>query len=286
MNHKIGIIGHGFVGLACETGFQSIADIRVYDKYKNRESLDAVVDHSDILFLCLPTPMNEDRSCDTSIIEEVVAEINRLIDETTVVIKSTVPPGTTERLAKQYPDLDFVFNPEFLTQRNFINDFLEQDRIILGTVNSLIPYDVLDLYDNFVATQGEGAPIIVTEARTAEMLKYFTNSFLATKVSFCNEMYDICEAADIDYENVIKLVQLDKRIGKTHLQVPGFDGMRGWGGACFPKDVNAIIALAEELGVDPLVLESAWTKNIWVREELEWEELAQVTGDYEDSGNR
>lgn len=285
--YKIGIVGLGFVGTAVEEGLQSIADIRVHDKYKDTESLRSVVDNSDILFLCLPTPMKEDRSCDISIIEEVIHDINLLSlpdQSKTIILKSTVPPGTTEKLAKEYPEHTFIFNPEFLTQRNFIKDFLEQDRIIVGVTpnyNETKVREVTDLYREFVKTQVEPGAIFQVDSKVAEMLKYTTNSFLATKGSFFNEINEICQAADINYEAVRTLLHLDERIGKTHTQVPGWDGKHGWGGACFPKDVNGLIAFAEQHDVDALMLESAWVKNISVREEFEWEDLAQVTGKYE-----
>lgn len=285
--YKIGIVGLGFVGTAVEEGLQSIADIRVHDKYKDTESLRSVVDNSDILFLCLPTPMKEDRSCDISIIEEVIHDINLLSlpdQSKTIILKSTVPPGTTEKLAKEYPSNTFIFNPEFLTQRNFIKDFLEQDRIIIGVTpnyNETKVREVTDLYREFIKTQTRPGIIFQVDSRVAEMLKYTTNSFLATKGSFFNEINEICQAADINYEAVRTLLHLDERIGKTHTQVPGWDGKHGWGGACFPKDVNGLIAFAEQHDVDALMLESAWVKNISVREEFEWEDLAQVTGKYE-----
>jgi UDPglucose 6-dehydrogenase len=290
MNHKMGIIGAGFVGTACETGLQFVANIKVYDRYKDTESLESVLDHSDVLFLCLPTPMNDDRSCNTSIIESILTTIREMgYKEKAVVIKSTVPPGTTERLQREYPEHTFVFNPEFLTERNFINDFLNQDRIILGTVNERNSINEMDgvnlkkvynLYRDFAETQKNPAGIFEVDSKVAEMLKYVTNSFLATKVSFFNEIYDICKAMGVDFESVIGMLKLDERIGKSHTSVPGFDGKRGWGGSCFPKDLNALVALAEKHEIDALMLEAAWVKNLTVRDEHDWEDLSQVTGKY------
>jgi UDP-glucose 6-dehydrogenase len=137
MKYKLGVVGCGFVGTAVSTGFQTVlkdkVEIREYDKFKDTESLETVVEESDILFLCLPTPMNDDGSCNTSIIEEVVRDISMItFQRKLLVIKSTVPPGTTNKFQEKYPKLDFCFNPEFLTQANFINDFIKQDRIFLG----------------------------------------------------------------------------------------------------------------------------------------------------------
>lgn len=147
---KVGVIGTGFVGTAVSTGLEnrlkSRVEVREYDKFKDTESLDSVVENSTILFLCLPTPMNEDGSCNTGIIEEVVKEISLISKrKKLIVMKSTVPPGTTDALQEKYPQFDFCFNPEFLTQANFIEDFLNQDRIILGwTKKDCQSYELLN----------------------------------------------------------------------------------------------------------------------------------------------
>jgi nucleotide sugar dehydrogenase len=281
VKHKVSIVGAGFVGTACEIGFEKIASIKIHDKYKPTDSLETVVRHAEILFLALPTPMNEDGSCDTSIIEEVCHNIDNLAKrEKIIVLKSTVPPGTTDHLKSLYPNHNFIFNPEFLTEKNFIKDFKEQDRIILGKTSeeSLMPLD--SLYSDFIKTQVKPAKIFYVKAKEAEMVKYVTNCFLATKLSFYNEIYQICQASSIEYDSVLEVLRHDMRLGKTHMDVPGPDGQFGWGLSCFPKDINALIAHAKDSGVDPLVLESAWTKNLMVREVHDWEKLAQVSGKY------
>ena len=283
--NKVACCGVGFVGTAVSTCLQNIAEVREYDKYRDTESLESVVNNSDIIFICLPTPMQEDGSCDTSIVENEIDNICRIARKPkSIVIKSTVTPGTTDKLQKKYKKHVFLFNPEFLTERNFIADFINQDRIILGTSNDFkrneLTLRVHKLYQDFVRLQKKPALIYDTETRTAEMLKYMTNSFLATKVIFFNEMKEICKAANIKYEDVVGLMKLDERIGKSHLSVPGPDGKRGFGGSCFVKDLNALSTFAKELDLDPMVLDSVWTKNLLVREEYEWEQLAQVTGEY------
>lgn len=285
MKHSVGVVGTGFVGTAVSTGLQRIAEIREHDKFKPSESLHAVVNNSDIIFLALPTPMNEDGSCDASIVVDTTIKAAQLAEKHKIfVIKSTVPPGTTDDIQAQLPGHTVLFNPEFLTEAKFIQDFVEQNRIILGFTDFASDKDVQkvsSLYESFAAGQECPANILVTKAKPAEMMKYVTNCFLATKVAFFNEMKEVCDAAKIDYASVIKMIELDKRIGKTHMNVPGPDGKKGFGGSCFPKDLNALIAFAEENDVDPLVLESVWSKNLMIREECEWENLAQVTGDYE-----
>ena len=274
----------GWVGTAVESGFQPIAEIRCHDKYRDTESLNSVVNNSDILFLALPTPMAEDGSCDISIVEEVSAKIDKVAKKRkTIVIKSTVPPGTTKMLSEKYKKHAWAFNPEFLTQANFINDFLEQDRIILGTTELCDMEDVIkviNLYKDFITKQKVPASLYEVKSEVAEMLKYATNSFLATKVIFFNEIYEICKASNIDFNEVTGMMMIDKRIGKTHLAVPGHDGQLGFGGKCFPVNISVFISYAKNLGVDPLVLESVWTKNLLVRDEHDWEKISGVTGIY------
>lgn len=285
--HKVGIIGCGFVGTAVSVGFEAVLkdkiEIREHDKYKPTESLETVVSKSDILFVCLPTPMNfETGECDTSIIETEVANIVKIAKKRkTIVIKSTVPPGTTSRLQDAHTAHDFVFNPEFLREKTFIQDFIDQDRIVLG-------YDTLDLneklanlYEDFAMKQKNAAEIVKCASSEAEMTKYVGNCFLATKVAFFNEIYEICKSAGIPYENVIKIVAMDNRIGASHTKVPGHDGQKGFGGSCFPKDLNSLIYFAKDHELDPMILETVWTKNLMVREQYDWEKLAQVNGNYE-----
>jgi len=281
---KIGIIGHGFVGLAIETGFQSIADIFVYDRYKASESLDSVVNNSDILFICVPTPVDDEGYCDISIVESVASDILRVAEERKViVIKSTVIPGTTEELASCYKDHSWIFNPEFLTEKNFINDFLEQNRIILGEAKNCSQIDTLKvthLYEAFIKTQKNPGRVYWCTSTTAEVIKYANNCFLATKVMYFNEIAELCKTMEINYETVRSLVGLDKRIGTSHTEVPGQDGLRGFGGACFPKDIQALITLMEDYDLDPLILNSVWSKNLLIREKEDWREIKGATTEY------
>ncbi len=282
---KIGIIGAGFVGTACEVGFSGMprTQVLVYDKYKPTDSLQTVVSSSDILFVCLPTPMLEDGSCDTSIVASGCSQIAKVAGRKskTIVIKSTVPPGTTQTLQEAFPTHNFFFNPEFLTEKNFISDFLNQSYIVLGATEKSRPHKekLQKFYNEFQQYQNVESKQVWTDSKTAEMFKYTCNCFLATKVSFFNEMYQICDAVGVDYNELRSILDYDERIGKTHTQVPGPDGKFGFGGSCFPKDLNALMALAYENDVDPLMLGAAWAKNI-VRDGAEWENLPQVTGKY------
>ena len=265
---NLGIVGIGYVGSAVKEIMSNYYHIETYDnKQKSTcESISDLVNKTDMIFVCVPTPMKKDGSCDTSIVTKVVTEINSVsMADKILIIKSTVPPGTVERLNKEYTNCKVVFNPEFLTEANFIDDFKNQDRIIIGGPR---PYTtkVRHMYSIAFPT----AHIIKTSSIIAEMVKYMTNSFLATKVSFANEIKMICDGLDIDYDKVQEYATLDKRLGKSHWAVPGPDGKLGFGGSCFPKDLNALIKVAEELDdVSTNVLCSVWDTNLDVRPDIE-----------------
>ena len=271
---KIGIIGNGFVGSAILHGFiLHVDDIMIYDKNPKRSthSMNDLVRESDVIFICVPTPMFESGECDLSIVESVVGELSqyREIKRKVVVIKSTVVPGTVESLASKYPKMNFVFNPEFLTERKARLDFINTSRIVLGSNKPLASDIVEDIYrQRFPYT-----PIIKTDFGTAQLIKYMANCFFATKVSFMNEMYQICDAIDGDWKKAMEGFITDGRIGNSHIDVPGHDGDLGFGGKCFPKDLNALIRKAESLGLDPSVMKGAWEKNREVRTDLDWYDI-------------
>ena len=271
MNKKIiGIIGQGFVGTAVREGLDNFYNIETYDKFKDStcSSLEELVECCDFIFLCLPTPMKKTGQCDLSIVKEAVFAIDSMNKEKILVIKSTVPPGTTESLNKECQNINVVFNPEFLTEANYLEDFKNQNRIIVGGKR---PYSTK--VSNLFKKAFPKTPIVKTGSTTAEMVKYFTNCFLATKVSFANEIKQYCDKLQIDYDKVIEYVLYDDRIGKTHLSVPGPDGRLGFGGSCFPKDINALIHELENNQISAKVLKSAWNKNLEVRPEKDWEDL-------------
>lgn len=277
---RIGIIGYGIVGQALAYGFSQpeIKDkyeIRYYDKYKNTESLEEVVGKSEFIFICLPTPMKDDESgIDLSIIEESIAEITPITDNTDkiIIIKSTVVPGTTASFEKKYPKTNFAFNPEFLTEANYLEDFLNADRNIVGANNDLTSRRLISLYrQRFPKTK-----VFQTDTTTAEMVKYMANAFLATKVIFANEIYELCQALGIKYEEVKGMVVGDHRIFDSHLDVTT---ARGFGGKCFPKDIVALIGRAKDLKVEPKLLDTVWSINKKIRKTRDWEEIPfTITG--------
>jgi len=271
---KIGIIGNGFVGSAIMHGFLLHADdIMIYDKDPKRSThpMETLVSESDVIFICVPTPMFESGECDLSIVESVTETLSQFncIRSKVVVIKSTVVPGTTEKLANKYPYMNFVFNPEFLTERKARLDFINTSRIVLGSNKAIANAKVEELYKlRFPYT-----PVIKTDFGTAQLIKYMCNCFFATKVSFMNEMYEVCEKINGDWNKALEGFITDGRIGNSHIDVPGHDGDFGFGGKCFPKDLNAMIKKAEELGVSPDVMKGAWEKNKQVRKDLDWYDI-------------
>jgi UDPglucose 6-dehydrogenase len=268
----IGIVGQGFVGLALKKGFEKYFHIETYDKYKKEESscttIKELSKRANIIFVCVPTPMNKGGDCNLSIIKEVVNGINDADSGNIVVIKSTIPPGTTNKLNLACKNINIVFNPEFLTEANFIEDFKNQSKIIIGG-----PRDAATTVKKLYRKAFPATPLIKTDSKTAELVKYFTNCFLATKVSFSNEFRQICEKNDVDYDKVVECALYDKRLGKTHFSSPGPDGKYGFGGSCFPKDLNAMIKASESLDVDSKILKAVWEKNLEVRPEKDWEKL-------------
>ena len=266
----IGIIGQGFVGTAVNEGLAKHYEIETYDIAKDStcKSIDELAIKSDVVFVCLPTPMKEGGECYLGILEEVISDLDNVDRCKTIVIKSTIPPGTTEKWNKTYDNIDIVFNPEFLTEANSIEDFKNQNRIIVGG-----PRPATTKVSRIFKKAFPKVPIIKTGSTYAEMVKYVTNSFLAMKVSFANEMYQICEGVDIDYDKVIEYTIHDERVGYSHWSVPGPDGDYGYGGHCFPKDVKSLIQVALGIGLLPKMLIATDEKNDQVREDRDWEKL-------------
>ena len=267
---SIGIVGQGFVGQALKEGLNSSFLVETYDKFKDSScsSIEELCEKTNVIFVCVPTPMNKDGSCNVGIVKEVVQEVDKHSNGHVSVIKSTVPPGTTASLNSVCKNSQVIFNPEFLTEANYIEDFKNQSRIIIGG-----PRPGSTTVKNLYRKAFPETPILKTGSNTAEMVKYFTNCFLATKVSFSNEIRQICEKIDVDYDKVVEYGLYDERLGKTHFSSPGPDLKFGFGGSCFTKDINALISFAKTLDVEPAVLESAWKKNLQVRPEKDWEKL-------------
>jgi len=271
MIKSIGIVGQGFVGSSINNYFSSTTiDVNTFDLTGdcNCKNLEELVSNSELIFLCLPTPMRKSGECDLSIIKNTIKNIRKTNKDKIIVIKSTITPGSTDKFIEQYGK-NIIFNPEFLTEANAQNDFVNQDRIILGGYGIM-----LEKCSQFFSTYFPNAVIINCKPIEAELTKYVTNTFLAVKVAYANEIATIAELFELDYEKLVNIFTADERLGNSHWHVPGPDGKKGFGGSCFPKDINALIFFAKKNKIKVPLLENAWKRNIEIdRKEKDWELL-------------
>ena len=281
IEQKIGVVGNGFVGGAVKFGFSPQvgcdAEVRVYDKNpaKSTHTLEETINESDFIFVSVPTPANEDGSINIDVLDKALSDINDVSNrDNCVLIRSTIVPGTTRKLQQKYSQLNLLFNPEFLTERSANFDFINQHRFIIGSGDSMSSAMASEEFSELLKNRfGSCISILECTYETAEMIKYMNNCFFATKVSFLNEMYQIAEKSQVNWKQAIDGFVADGRIGHSHLNVPGPDGKFGFGGSCFPKDVQALKNFAEDIGVNPSVLAAVWRKNLEVRPEQDWKEL-------------
>ena len=238
---KIGIIGVGMVGGALRRYFEKKGvRLFLYDEGKNLSSLEEV-NQADVIFICVPTPFNKEKGFDLSCLEKTGQNIK---GQKIVVIKSTVWPGTTEKFQKKHPQHKFLFNPEFLVEEKADEGMQNPDRQIIGyTENSR------DVSEEILRILPRAPFEKIIPATEAEMVKYFGNTFLSTKVIFGNQIYELCQKLGIDYEIVRESASADKRIGPSHLDVR-HGGYFGYGGKCLPKDIRALIQFADKNGID------------------------------------
>lgn len=265
----------GFVGGSVFRGFNLYNQVRGYDvdPKKATHTFEEVI-RCDFVFIAVPTPMKtiEGGKGDPSYINAV---LHRILDtgyreETVFVLKSTVPIGTTDRCINEYGIKNLLHSPEFLTERNALVDFITPARHIIGgqSENAMTELEKLYLY------RFPGIPVHKMNSASAEQVKYMANCFFAVKIMFFNEMQMLSEAMGTNWDSVMKGVLSDGRIGISHCQVPGHDGDMGFGGKCFPKDINALIGVCEENGIDPLVLKAAWEQNKRLHKNWDWAKIA------------
>ena len=281
IEQKIGVVGNGFVGGAVKFGFSPQvgcdAEVRVYDKNpaKSTHTLEETINESDFIFVSVPTPANEDGSINIDVLDKALSDINDVSNrDNCILIRSTIVPGTTRKLQQKYSQLNLLFNPEFLTERSANFDFINQHRFIIGSGDSMSSAMASEEFSELLKNRfGSCISILECTYETAEMIKYMNNCFFATKVSFLNEMYQIAEKSQVNWKQAIDGFVADGRIGHSHFNVPGPDGKFGFGGSCFPKDVQALKNFAEDIGVNPSVLAAVWRKNLEVRPEQDWKEL-------------
>jgi len=274
---RIGIIGNGFVGkatqqLSCDAISTYVYDVRPELCIPRGLTLDKMAE-CDIIFVCVPTPMEASGKCHLGIVESVLKQLRPFIDpaKNFVVVRSTVPVGTCDKL-KCY------FMPEFLTEKNFLTDFYNCPQWVFGVLEN--EHDatfrmrvtiLLSLAK--IANRISSDDVQFRTNKEAEMIKYVRNCYLASKVSFFNEMAEFCEKKGVDYEQVRSFAVLDSRIGESHTMVPGHDGKRGYGGTCFPKDTSSLLHQMSDVRMKSYVLKGAVTRNEQVdRKEKDWAE--------------
>lgn len=283
----VGVIGQGFVGGTMREYFARHGmRVVAYDKYRPEHgTLADVVKQSDVIFVCVPTPMRPTGECYTGIVVEVLndiisatASIGRPGDTFVVCIKSTVPPGFTAQMQRQFPTLRITFSPEYLTEKHALHDMLTGSRVVVGGDDDDTRV-VLRFFleaDRRRVDEGKLLLVATRDPAVAEMAKLFANGLLSAKVMFCNEVQRLCQAMGIDYEETRAVTCLDSRIGASHTRVPGPDGFHAIGGHCLPKDLNDLKHLASVAGTGERIFTALLQRNDDLREPTgrDWEQMA------------
>lgn len=260
---KLGIIGKGFVGSAVAHGFDKDCEQVIVDpKYTDNTIVDVL--DCKLVFVCVPTPVAEDGSCDTSIVKDVLIELSMRDYKGVVVVKSTIIPDYLHEFKKEF-DLKIVYNPEFLTEANANEDFKNPPfQVFGGKWRDCEVVEKAYLRHSSVRI----VPTFKVDLTTASLLKYTINSWLATKVIFFNELKELHELGSsmVTWEQFTDMLSRDERIGNTHMQVPGPDGKKGFGGHCFPKDTEALLHYANKKNIKMSVLRKAVSTNKKLRD--------------------
>ena len=262
---KVAIIGYGFVGKALDFGLNNSTERLIIDPKIGTDIKNIPSFNPDIIFLCLPTPMLDDGSQDISIINNVISKLKKEKKDTVFVIKSTVLPNNLELIQSSVSNI--VYNPEFLRENTANDDFINADFIVFGG-----DIDNCKKVSNFykLYTKCKCKEYIYTDIISASLLKYSINSFLALKVGFFNELNSIfiksiASSSELDWKDFTDLVSQDKRIGVYHMDVPGHDGRKGFGGACLPKDLMALYSYSKDIGVESSIIKSVILSNNKIR---------------------
>lgn len=279
---KIGVIGVGIVGGATAEVLKKAHEVYLYDKFKpeyNAEkNLENLTLNSEVIFVCVPTPMKVTGEIDYSCIygsmnqlDEERRKVNRNPEDILVTIRSTAVSGTTDKLAEKYP-FRFAFNPEFLREKNSVEDMKNTDRIVVGANDEKSISQLREVYEPLFPN----AKYRIVTRKEAEMIKYVANVTLASQIATANEIYQICKAIGVDYNKIREPVLDDSRIG-NNTEVPGPDGDFGFGGKCFPKDLKALIRIAQEYEYDPYLLQEVWRTNEKLRKNKDWLNIKGAT---------
>ena len=262
MKTKIAVIGLGFVGGTIHKSLLDKPDLECIgiDPAKGFDVPYSTIKDAVGIFVCVPSPMNTDGSADVSILKNVLKDLKSINYQGVIISKVTAPPDVYASLQYEFPNL--VHSPEFLTAANAYHDYINGSFAIIGGDNK----EYVNIADRLIhVSQPYLKKVMHCSIKEASLTKYAINSFLATKVLFMNEMATLSNATGCDWNNIKDLMQLDQRVGQSHMQVPGPDGHYGFGGYCFPKDTRALLFYADSIGVSMDVLDAAVKKNLLLR---------------------
>ena len=260
---KVAVIGYGYVGKGVYNFFKDNFEAIFFDPNIQGSAPKEEMNKCDLGVICVPTPMGKDGSCDLSIIEDVLGWLETPL----ILIKSTIPPGTTKNLCEK-TGKKICFSPEYMGEGGYFvpfwkyadpKDMKKHSFQIIGGEEETASR----VADFFVRVMGPEARFHITDSKTAELVKYMENAFIATKVTFCNEFYNIAEKIGVDYKELRELWLLDERMGRMFSAV--FPDARGFAGKCLPKDVNAIARASEKAGYDPLFIKAVLENNERIR---------------------
>jgi nucleotide sugar dehydrogenase len=259
---KIAVVGFGFVGKATFNGLNNDVETLLIDPKLDTCTKQLEAFNPNFVFVCVPTPMGENGCINANILMDVLNDIDKYCPETITIIKSTVTPDIIKSVLCS--KINFVYNPEFLRERTADEDFINSKMIILGG-NKENCKKVADMYKNYTKCKCNDYQFM--PADKASLFKYTVNSFLATKVLFFNEINNLFSKLDSNmiWQDFISVLQLDSRMGDSHMDVPGPDGRYGFGGACFPKDTSALNEFSKIHGSALDLLEKAIEKNNSIR---------------------
>ena len=282
MFNSINIIGYGYVGGAvgylceknnityniCDTQQKTgsfeyfTSNIEKLVKYSESEN------HINYYFIAVPTPSNDDGSCNTSIIRNILTKLNNSVTETTrVIIKSTLVPGTCKQFHEEFKNIDIILSPEFLREATYKDDMYDAEFVLVGLPPNMDMKDYSDILSLFrlLYVHNKDIDIYMKSYEECELFKYTLNVHLAVKIWYFNEIYEISEKLGVDYDKLKTMFNLDKRIGEYGTRVPGHDGKFGYGLSCLPKETRGMMKLQEELGLDNSVLKEIIKRNNYFR---------------------
>jgi len=266
---RVAVVGYGYVGKGVHTFFKDNFETIFFDPNADGSAGKEEINSCDLAVICVPTPMGEDGACDLSIVEETLGWLKTPL----ILIKSTIPPGTVEELVKK-TGKNICFSPEYMGEGGGTPYFIPFWKYPHPTDMKFHNFQIIGgekktasaILDFFVAVMGPDAKFFMTDSKTAELVKYMENAFIATKVIFCNEFFSIAEKMGIEYKELRELWLLDKRVGRMYSAV--YPDRRGFGGKCLPKDVKAIVRASEKAGYDPRFIKAVLENNERIRKEI------------------